>query len=47
MSVRIWAHATGDPIDLTAEQAQALGLAMIEPAAGLREVQAGDRLSAP
>ncbi len=40
VSVRLWTRVDGDPIDLTAEHAQALGLAMIEHAACLREVQA-------
>jgi hypothetical protein len=40
VTVRLWGHDGGDPIDLTAEQAQALGLAMVEHAARLREAQA-------
>jgi hypothetical protein len=38
--VRLWGHDGDDPINLTAEQAQALGVAMIEHAARLREAQA-------
>jgi hypothetical protein len=39
VTVRLWGHDGDDPIDHTAEQAQALGVAMIEHAARLREVQ--------
>jgi hypothetical protein len=40
ITVRLWGHDGDLSIDLTDEQAQALGVAMIEHAAHLREVQA-------
>ena len=40
VSVRLWGYDGDLPIDLTAELAQGLGLAMIEHAAMLREAQA-------
>lgn len=39
VAVRLWGADESDPIDLTAEQAQAFGLAMIEHAMRLRDVQ--------
>ena len=39
--VRLWGHDGDLPTDLTAEQAQALGVALVEHAARLRDLQQG------